>query len=347
MENCCPQGAPVDDVVRFCKSEAVGGFAAEAHALRDVTNAPRIAAAKPKIGGRAPEAPRREVLRKCQHRQTLPFELIATIVAMAGPTDDPSVVLVTGQRRDALRTMLAQQQAAAQSPKRLAPHLGVSELRTRFINWIMTSWWLRTETVFLTVSIIDRHIAHSAAQGRLFGLMAITALAIATKYEEQATPPVADLLAAMDHAYTQQELAGMEAVMLSRLGCQVSMPTAAHLLPAFLEAMWAWTTSSLVGRVSSRIADLAKVASPPATKGTQDSAREDLAWWFAKLALFDVRTVCFAPSKVAASAVLLSNRVHGVRPDWPQAMQRLSGHSQSDLEDCVLLLERHWRSRRC
>lgn len=284
----------------------------------------------------------------------LPFELIAAIVASAGPPDDPGVHLLPYERMEALRTMLARQQAALPNPTRPAAHLALSELRTRFVNWIMTCWALRTETVFLTASIIDRYIAHSDAgscQGRRFGLAGIAALSLATGFEENVAAPMTDLLAAMDHAYTQQELASMAAAMLASLGSQVSSPSAAHILPAFLEAMGAWTTSSLVSRVCPKVAKFAEVlpsSSQVSKRSAQESAaREDLAWWFLRLALFNARTVPFMPSKVAASAVLLSNRIYDCRPEWPLAMERLSGHSRSDLGDCVLLLERHWRSRRC
>lgn len=227
----------------------------------------------------------------------------------------------------------------------------VGEVRMRFINWLLTSWRLRPETVFLTVSLIDQYIAKSAAvQGRRFGLVSISALSLAARCEELVTPSVQELLAAMDHAYSWQELSRMEAQMQATLGCESARPTAAHMLPRLLEAMRAWMTTSAVCQLSASVATLAKeqAAWEAGAAGTvpQDDAREALAWWFAKLALFNLRLAGFAPSAVAAAAVLLSNRICGCRPWWPAALARLSGQSQSDLDAVVLLMERHWKTRR-
>lgn len=224
-----------------------------------------------------------------------------------------------------------------------------AQVRTRFITWMTTSWWLRKETVHLTVRIIDSYLASGAFQGRHhFGLLAIAALSIASNAKEQNPPPQEDLLAAMDYAYSREDLASMEAAILENtVGDVVDMPTVAQLLPLLLEGMSTWMESTTVSHVSPGVAAFAESTALPRQRGAQDDSREGLAWWFAKLALLNVRMACFSPSKIAASVVLLSNRRYKVQSEWPPAMARLCGHTRSDLRECVQLLEMDWKARRC
>lgn len=65
------------------------------------------------------------------------------------------------------------------------------------------------ETLFLTVSLIDRFLERQTVVRKNLQLVGVTAMLLACKYEEVSVPLVEDLVLVSDKAYTRKEVLEM------------------------------------------------------------------------------------------------------------------------------------------
>lgn len=68
---------------------------------------------------------------------------------------------------------------------------------------------LMSETLFLTVNLIDRFLAKQSVVRKKLQLVGLVSLLLACKYEEVAVPAVSDLILISDKAYTRTEIIEM------------------------------------------------------------------------------------------------------------------------------------------
>lgn len=78
---------------------------------------------------------------------------------------------------------------------------------------------LMKETLFLTVSLIDRFLSQQTMVRKKLQLVGLVAMLLACKYEEVSVPIVGDLILISDKAYTKKEVLEMV------LSLVVIMPT--------------------------------------------------------------------------------------------------------------------------
>lgn len=83
-------------------------------------------------------------------------------------------------------------------------------MRAILVDWLVevhAKFKLLPETLFLTVNIIDRFltIVKPIKRAKL-QLVGVTALLIATKYEEIYPPTIKDLVYITDNAYSKEEI---------------------------------------------------------------------------------------------------------------------------------------------
>ena len=94
------------------------------------------------------------------------------------------------------------------------------KMRSILIDWLIDvhfKFCFTDETLFMTVSIIDRYLSVNQVTRNNFQLLGITALMIATKHEEIDLPKVADFIYITDNAYVKEEVIKMEQDVLSTL----------------------------------------------------------------------------------------------------------------------------------
>lgn len=65
------------------------------------------------------------------------------------------------------------------------------------------------ETLYLTVNLIDRFLALKPVVRKKLQLVGVTAMLLASKYEEVSVPVVEDLVLISDKAYSRQEVLEM------------------------------------------------------------------------------------------------------------------------------------------
>jgi hypothetical protein len=71
-----------------------------------------------------------------------------------------------------------------------------------------------SETLYTTVFLIDRYLSLQPIKKSQLHILGVTALLIATKYEEIYPPELKDLLSVSENKFTRQEVLSMELDML-------------------------------------------------------------------------------------------------------------------------------------
>ncbi len=102
------------------------------------------------------------------------------------------------------------------------------KMRAILIDWIIDvhlKFKLLTETLFLTVNLVDRYLSLKTIQRNKLQLLGVAALMIASKYEEIYAPDVRDFVYITDDAFTKEEILQMELEILLDLDFNVTTPT--------------------------------------------------------------------------------------------------------------------------
>lgn len=184
------------------------------------------------------------------------------------------------------------------------------KMRAILIDWIIEvhlKFKLLPETLFITVSLIDRYLELTQVKRNNLQLVGVTAMLIASKYEEIYAPEVKDFVYITDNAYTRQDIFECECQMLSRLEFNITCPSAYRFLERF-------------------------------TKVAQADAQQfNLARYLIELPLIEQRMLKYTPSTIAASAILLSRRITlpSKESHWTSALWQSSGYSENELRSCL------------
>ncbi|XP_042500333.1 G2/mitotic-specific cyclin C13-1-like [Macadamia integrifolia] len=190
-------------------------------------------------------------------------------------------------------------------------------MRGVLVDWLVEvaeEYKLVSDTLYLTVSYIDRFLSSHAINRQRLQLLGISCMLIASKYEEISPPHVEDFCYITDNTYTKQEVVKMETDILKFLNFEMGNPTIKTFLRKF-------------------------------TRAAQDDQKspnlqlEFLGCYLGELSLLDYSCIRFLPSMVAASVVFLARftRRPKVHP-WSSTLQQCMGYRPSDLRDCVLAI---------
>lgn len=177
------------------------------------------------------------------------------------------------------------------------------KMRAVLVDWLVKvhKWCkFRSETLFLTVALLDRYLAQKMVARKMFQLTGVTALLIAAKFEEVHVPKINDIVYVCDQAYTRKQVRTTECLMLVALGFHVHCPTVAHFL-----------------------------AHPE--EGLEDECWGHIRFtdYLAELSLHDLGMLHYAPSDIAAAAQILSSEVLG---PWPSKAEKEICDAP---EDCI------------
>ena len=102
------------------------------------------------------------------------------------------------------------------------------KMRSILVDWIIEvhfKFGFTDETLFMTVSIIDRYLSIAQISRTNFQLLGITALMIACKHEEIDLPKINDFIYITDNAYVKGEVIKMEEMVLSKLNFAFLYPS--------------------------------------------------------------------------------------------------------------------------
>ncbi|KAK1138270.1 G2/mitotic-specific cyclin-B1-like [Acipenser oxyrinchus oxyrinchus] len=90
-------------------------------------------------------------------------------------------------------------------------------MRTILIDWLVQvqmKFQLLQETMYMTVGIIDRFLQANPVPKKMLQLVGVTAMLLASKYEEMYPPEIADFAFVTDHTYTTAQIREMEMKIL-------------------------------------------------------------------------------------------------------------------------------------
>lgn len=184
-------------------------------------------------------------------------------------------------------------------------------MRAILIDWLIEvhlKFKLMPETLYLTVNLIDRYLEQNGVVRQKLQLVGVTAMLLASKYEEIYAPEVRDFVYITDRAYTREQILTMETNMLQSFSFNITTPTAYPFLKRFLKA--AGTNTRLT----------------------------QMATYFMERTLQEYRMLQFLPSMVAAAAVNMAMRSldHG---QWNSTLEYYTGYSEEQLFPCIQTME--------
>jgi len=186
-----------------------------------------------------------------------------------------------------------------------------AKMRSILIDWLVEvhlKFKLMPETLYLTVNLIDRFLEKEQIMRNKLQLVGVTAMFMASKYEEIYAPECRDFVYISDKAYTRDEILRMEGLMLSRLNFQLTAPNAFVFIKRF--------------------AKVAGIATTPR------STTELLANYLLELTLQDYKMLKYLPSTICASAIYLALKTRGKTP-WTPDLEKHSTYKEADLQACV------------
>ncbi|XP_054802602.1 G2/mitotic-specific cyclin S13-7-like [Prosopis cineraria] len=191
------------------------------------------------------------------------------------------------------------------------------KMRAILVDWLIdvhSKFDLSLETLYLTINIIDRFLSTKIVPRRELQLVGISAMLMASKYEEIWPPQVNDFVFLSDRAYTHEQILAMEKTMLGKLEWTLTVPTHYVFLVRFIKA------------------------------SLPDEELENTVHFLAELGLMNYGSmITHSPSKVAASAVYAARCTLNKSPLWNETLGLHTGYSEEQLMDCARELVR-WHS---
>jgi len=164
------------------------------------------------------------------------------------------------------------------------------EWKTRgiLVDWLVevhTRFHLLPETLFLAVNIVDRFLSEKVVQLDRLQLVGITAMFIASKYEEVLSPHIANFRHIADDGFTEAEILSAERFMLATLNYDLSYPNPMNFLRRISKA------------------------------DNYDIRSRTIGKYLMEISLLDHRLMAYRPSHIAAAAMYLSRLIEE-RGEW-------------------------------
>ncbi|NXM96752.1 CCNB2 protein, partial [Sylvia borin] len=176
-------------------------------------------------------------------------------------------------------------------------------MRAILVDWLVqvhSRFRLLQETLYMCVAIMDRFLQSYPVPRKKLQLVGVTALLVASKYEEILSPDIADFVYITDNAYTSNEIREMEMIILKELNFDLGRPLPIHFLRRASKA------------------------------GEADAKQHTLAKYLMELTLIDYDMVHHRPSEIAAAALCLSQKVLG-HNKWGTKQHYYTGYAEDSL----------------
>ena len=165
------------------------------------------------------------------------------------------------------------------------------KMRGILVDWLIevhARFRLAAETLFLAVNIIDRFLSMKVVQLDRLQLVGVTALFIASKYEDVINPDVAHLRHVADDGFSEEEILSAERYVLGALNYDLSYPNPMNFLRRISKA------------------------------DDYDIQTRTIGKYLMEISLLDHRFMQYTPSHIAAAAMYLSRMILE-RGEWVSA----------------------------
>ncbi|TKW60017.1 G2/mitotic-specific cyclin-B [Colletotrichum tanaceti] len=186
------------------------------------------------------------------------------------------------------------------------------EWKTRgiLVDWLIevhTRFHLLPETLFLAINIIDRFLSEKVVQLDRLQLVGITAMFIASKYEEVLSPHVANFRHVADDGFSEAEILSAERFVLGTLNYDLSYPNPMNFLRRISKA------------------------------DNYDIQCRTIGKYLMEISLLDHRFMAYRPSHVAAGAMYLARLILD-RGDWDATIAFYAGYTEDEIEPVIRLM---------
>ncbi|KAJ4926246.1 hypothetical protein JOQ06_008427, partial [Pogonophryne albipinna] len=185
----------------------------------------------------------------------------------------------------------------------LQGHEVTGNMRAILVDWLVQvslKFRLLQETMYLTVGIIDRFLQDNPVPKKQLQLVGITAMFLASKYEEMYPPVISDFAYVTDKAYTTAEIRDMEMAILRVLKFQLGRPLPLQFL-----------------RRASKVYEVT-------------AEQHTLAKYLLELTMVDYEMVHMSPSIVASASLALSLKVLDAG-EWDVTLQHYMEYTAESL----------------
>ncbi|KAL8469362.1 hypothetical protein ACS0TY_032257 [Phlomoides rotata] len=185
------------------------------------------------------------------------------------------------------------------------------QMRGILINWLIEvhiKFDLMEETLFLTVTLLDRYLSLENIKKNEMQLVGLTALLLASKYEDFWHPRVIDLISISAESYTRDQVLTMEKTILKKLKFRLNEPTPYVFMLRFLKA------------------------------AQSDKKFSRLAFYLIELCLVEYETLNYKPSMLCASAIYVARCTMGLTPPWTPLLAKHTRYEESQLRGCAEMI---------
>jgi hypothetical protein len=187
------------------------------------------------------------------------------------------------------------------------------KMRSILVDWLVQvhkRFRLQSETLYLTVSIMDRYLyASKKVSKNDMQLIGVTSMMIACKYEEIYSPEIDDFVYICDNAYGSEEILKKELDIFAALDYNLGFPMSIQFLRRF-------------SKTGYEVVD-----------GTQHA----LAKYCLELSLMDYDLCTLKPSVLAAAALKLSMEILAGEK-WNPVLEHYSEYTAEELDYAVSLI---------
>lgn len=194
-----------------------------------------------------------------------------------------------------------------------APGSGVTaRTRALLVSWMMEvclRFRLASETLYLSVALVDRYLARRAARRDTLQLLGVTAMFVAAKFEEVYPPPLDDFVYASADAFAPADIVACERDLLAAVRWNLTPPVPLLFLRRFSKAAGG------------------------------DALLHTMGKYLLERALLSVAALRHAPSLQAAGAVYLARVLLGAPgPAWPRTLRHHSAYTEAEVLPCAQTL---------
>jgi len=155
-------------------------------------------------------------------------------------------------------------------------------MRGILVDWLIevhAKFRLLPETLFLCVNLVDRFLSSRPIGMEKLQLVGVTALLVASKYEEVMAPNIDNFIYVADGGYTEHEILKAERYLLHIVGFDLSYPNPMNFLRRISKA------------------------------DDYDIHTRTIAKYLIEISLVDDRFLKYTPSIIAAAGMYLSRRM--------------------------------------
>ena len=183
-----------------------------------------------------------------------------------------------------------------------------SSMREILTDWLIEvhlKFKLLPETLFLTVNLIDRYLSTTSICRTKLQLVGVTAMLIASKYEEIYPPIVSDFVYITDNAYQREEILKMEERMLMALQFSIHYTSPYRFLERFTYLKKA------------------------------NDTEKNFALLMLEGSLIQYPMIGYPPSVLAASALYLASKLCFSKEPWSNWMASITCLPEKTLRRCA------------